>query len=203
MNALSKLILALEGVSSSVASEDATAAPGNNPFNSEDFVNKIFPNNIWELVIQISAFVVLLIIVFLLGYKPIKKMLKKRADFIDANINDALEKNKIATEAALKKDETIAEGKAEAERIVAAAKAQATLEADEIRRIANEDAIKAKKKADEEIALAKEKSIQETKNEMVDVAIAASTAVLGREVNQEDNSRLVSEFIESINKEGK
>lgn len=200
MFSLSKLILALESVSSE---DSAIAAPGSNPFNPDDFVNKVFPNNIWELIIQISAFVVLLLIVFFLGYKPVKRMMKKRADFIQNELDEAMEKNKIATEAAMKKDETIAEGKEEASRIIAAAKAQANLEAENIRRNAVEDAAKAKKKADEEIELAKKASIRDTQKEMIDVALAASSAVLGREVNSDDNSRLVSEFIDSINsKEG-
>ncbi|MDY6430128.1 MAG: F0F1 ATP synthase subunit B [Bacilli bacterium] len=198
---LSNIVFALK---SSASSESNTAAPGSNPFSADDFVNKVFPNNIWELVIQIAAFVILLLIVFFIAYKPVKKMLKKRGDFIETNINEALEKNKIATEAALNKEKTIEEGKLEASRIINAAKIEAAAEANKILAEAKEDAAKVKKKADEDIKLAKEQSLLETRNEMVDVALSASSVLLGREINDEDNSRLVSDFINSINsKEGK
>ena len=51
------------------------------PFTDSDFINKLFPNGLWDLIIQLLAFVVLLLIVFFLGYKPVKKMvaaLKKK-----------------------------------------------------------------------------------------------------------------------------
>ena len=57
-----------------------------------------------------------------------------------------------------------------------------------------------KKAADEEIALAKKKSEQDVQREIVGVAIAASEAVLGREVNKEDEERLLADFVNEVKK---
>ena len=55
-----------------------------------------------------------------------------------------------------------------------------------------------RKKADEEIALAREKARKDAKDEIVGVAIAASSQVLGREVNEEDEKRLLKDFVNDV-----
>ena len=61
--------------------------------------------------------------------------------------------------------------------------------------------IKAKEneRADKEIEEAKAASIEEVKESIVDVAIAASSQVLEREVSKEDNERLIKDFVSDIN----
>lgn len=172
------------------------------PFGSSEFVNKIFPNGLWDFVIQVVAFVILLIFVFFIGYKPVKQAMAKRDASIQHDLEDAKAQRKIAMEAASKKEETIEEGKREAARLVSSAKAQAEVQAKSIVEAAQQEAASTKKKADEDIALAKKKSEQETRQQIIDVAFAASSQVLGREVNSEDNERLVSGFVDDINGNG-
>ena len=171
------------------------------PFSDADFTAKIFPNGYWDLIIQLGAFVVLLIAVFFIGYKPVKKMIQKRRENVAKMIQDAEDKQRIANEAAAKKEATILEGKEEASHLVEQAKKQAEAERALILRQAEEEASLRRKKADEEIEAAKEKSKQEIREQIVDVAIAASSQVLGREVKEEDNKALLDDFLDHI--EGK
>ena len=162
------------------------------PFTSEDFTSKLFPNGFWDFLIQLLAFVVLLIAVFVIGYKPVKKMLKKRHDGVNAKIEDAKTMQRDAHEAVMKKEETIAEGKEQAASIIEAAKRQAESEA------AEEEASAKRKKADEDIEAAKKKSEQEIHDQIIDVALAASSKVLGREVNEKDNKALLDDFLQEM-----
>ena len=171
------------------------------PFTSDDFNAKLFPNGYWDFLIQVLAFIVLLVAVFFIGYKPVKKMLQKRDERINSMIEDAKQNQKIAAEAAAKKEETIEQGKQEASAIILTAKKQAQAEAAAILAKAEEEAALKKKKADEDIEAAKERSKQEIHDEIVEVAIAASSKVLGREVSEKDNKELLNDFLNGIEKE--
>lgn len=168
------------------------------PFGADDFIKKIFPNGYWDFLIQLLAFVVLLLIVFFLGYKPVKRMLQKRHDAVEGMIQDAEANQKVAREAAAKKEATIEEGKQQAASIVANAKKQAETEAGAILARAEEEAMMKRKKADEDIAAAKEASKQEIHDQIVDVAIAASEKVLSREVSEKDNRALLDDFLKDM-----
>lgn len=170
------------------------------PFQDSDFVNKIFPNGMWDFVIQLIAFVVLLLIVFFLGYKPVKKMLTKRQEKIDAMIEDAKANQKVAKEAAAAKDATIDEGKKEAGVIVADARKQAQAEAAQIIAKAEEEAALKRKKADADIEDAKVKAKQEIQDQIIDVAMEASSKILGREVSKKDNEELLEDFLQGMDK---
>ncbi len=180
-----------------IALKDNGTIP-DSPFDSSEFVAKIFPNGLWDFVIQLLAFVVLIIFVFFVGYKPVKKAMKTRADAIENDIQTAKEQRRIAEAAASEKELTIQSGKEEAAKIVEEAKLQAQQTGKAIVSDAKEQAARERMKADQDIAAAKEKSRQEAKKEIVDVAIAASSKVLGREVSKEDNERLVSSFIDEM-----
>ena len=55
----------------------AIFAAGNEAIDKDDLIHKIFPENPWDIVIQLSSFVILLLIVFFIGYKPVRKNLQK------------------------------------------------------------------------------------------------------------------------------
>ena len=172
------------------------------PFSDEDITAKIFPNGYWDFLIQLIAFVILLLIVFFLGYKPLKKMMAARHDKIQAMIQDAEENQRVAHNAAMAAEETIEEGRQEAERILESARAQAKAEGKAIIAAAEEEAASKRRKAQEDIAAAEEASRARVREEIIDVAMLASETLLGREVNSEDNARLVETFVDSISGEG-
>ena len=172
------------------------------PFSDSDFINKIFPNGLWDLIIQLLAFLVMMGVVIFLGYKPIKKMVAKRREYIASEISSAEEANRVAQKAAASADAVIAEGKATALRIVEEAKKEGETARSAIIAEAEKEAAERKKAADADIALAREKSLQEVRSEIVGVALAASEAVLRREVSEKDNDVLIAQFVDGLG-EGK
>lgn len=169
------------------------------PFTEEDFTSKLFPNGVWDLIIQLVAFVILILIVFFLGYKPLKKMLKKRQDYVQGQLDEAENAKKLIAEAQKLSEQEIARGKLEAAAIIEEAKHQAEAEATLIINEAKTQASERRLAADEEIRLAQEASKAEIREQIIDVALQASSQVLGRQVQDEDESRLIGDLIDSLN----
>lgn len=162
-----------------------------------DITDKLFPNP-WDALAVFLAFVLLLIVVFYFAYKPVKKLLKKRGDYVEGKVKDAekreLESQKLLSEAG----EEMKAKKAEAMAIVEKAKGEALQERNAILEKAKEEKRAELEKTKEEIAQEIEASKDEIHREIVSVAIDASSKVLEREVNKEDNEKLIDSFIDDL-----
>lgn len=153
-----------------------------------------------SFVVQFSALVILVIVFLLVGYKPVKKLLAKRADYVENNIRDS---EKAKAEAQINfsaSEERVISSKKEAAEIIASAK----LMADNNQKAAIEETQleinKMKALAEEDIAKSKEEAKEEIRKEIVSVALMASEEVLKREVNEKDNAKVVESFIKDLDK---
>lgn len=164
---------------------------------AEDILAKLIPD-LGSFLIQLAALIVLLIVGILFAYKPVKKMLAKRQNYIEENILEAEKSKANAIIAEREANQLIIEKKKEAELIIANAVMTAKNKSDAIIDSANQELILMKEKAREELAQEISDAKEAIKNEMVDVALEASSYLLKRELNSEDNKRLVDEFIEEI-----
>ena len=168
------------------------------PFTDSDFTSKIFPNGYWDFIIQIGAFVVLLIAVFFLGYKPIKKMVNKRQDYVANEIREAKEKNLQAEENLTQSKETVLANRRLASEIIDNAKIEAENQKQEILKSAEDEVLEMKKRAERDIKQSEEDAKEAIRQKMVEIALDASSEILKRNVNDEDNEKLVDEFIKEI-----
>lgn len=151
-----------------------------------------------SLVCQIFALAVLLVVVILLAYKPVKKYLKKRSDYIEENIRESERNRAIAAQNEVQSSEILLASKVKANEIIEEATASANKSSEEIIALAKQEAIKMKLDAEQDIERSKADAIKEIHDEMVDVALAASSEILKREVSEDDNKRLAKEFIEKL-----
>ena len=134
-----------------------------------DVSQKIFPN-IGSLVVQIIATAVLVFFVIKFFWKPIKKNIDTRREYIKNNIDEA--------------------GKLNAE-------AEAHLVRQNIINNANEEANRKIKLAEEQIVKEREEAKQEIHDEIINVALMAASKIVEREINKEDNEKLVEDFLNS------
>lgn len=173
------------------------------PFTPEDFINKLFPN-FWSWLINFLALIVLFVVVYFLAYKPIRKYVNARKDYVERNIKDSEAAKEINERKAKESDALIAEAKANANEIIKKAKADACKQADSIIDEAKKEAARKQVEADIAIKQAEEKSKVAMREEIVNVAMDASKKVLGREIDAKDSSRLISDFIDDLGEgEGK
>lgn len=167
------------------------------PIDPESILPKI-SINLWSFLAQMIAFLILIVAVLFLAYKPVKKFLKKRNEYVKNNI-DASRANELASEEKLKAAEAnLTSSYKEAKKIIATAKEDAESERALIINKAKEEAKFEKIKASEEIQAEIKKSQDEIHKEMVDIALLASEKILEREVTSKDNQKRVDNFIKDI-----
>ena len=160
--------------------------------------NKLVPN-LLSFVIQLSSFIILLLVVFFFAYKPVKKMLNKRADHIQEEIDQAEENHALALKETAEAKALLADSKAQASEIIDAATKKGNEKYEEIVTSARKDVDEMRFAAQEDIERSKQEALQDIRNEMVNVALTASKEILKREVSNEDNTKLAEDFIDRLN----
>ncbi len=178
------------------------SACSGSPFNMEDFTSRIF-FNVWDFLAVFLAFVLLMLVVFFVAYKPIKKFIKNRGDYVEGKISEAETREEKSRNLISEGEAYVASSKKEANQIIEKAKNDALMQKDEILESAKQEANQEKEKARAEIALELEASKKAIHDEIVDVALVASEELLKKEVSTKDNKRLLDDFVEGLNKEGK
>ena len=163
----------------------------------ETIRNNLIPS--WtSFVMQVAAFIVLLVIVIFVAYKPVKRILKQRQDYIEQEISDAQKDKAAAAINLAQSEETINESRRIANQIIDDARNQALVVKEEILADARNEVAKMKQDAQEDIDRSRQEALDDIHNEMVEVALLTSSEILKREVNDKDNARLAKEFIESL-----
>lgn len=164
----------------------------------KSIADKLIPN--WlSFVIQFSSFIILLLVVFFFAYKPVKKMLKKRADFIQEEIDQAQKNHAEAVEQTKEAKKLLSDSKAEASLIIENATKKGEEKYEAMMLEAKEEVKEMKLAAQEDIEQAKVDALNDIRNEMVNVALTASKEILKREVDEKDNTRLAEDFINRLN----
>ena len=105
---------------------------------------KLIPN-LLSFVVQFLSFLVLILVVFILAYKPVKKILKKRADYIENEIKEARESNLAAEKNVAEAKEMVASSKVQASEIIARAEKQGQERYDMMLVSANNEIVEMKK----------------------------------------------------------
>lgn len=167
-----------------------------------DISNTISENlipNLYSTLAQIAATIILFVCIIFLGYKPAKKFLSKRKELLDKEVDET---KKNAAEAKMKNleaDKNIAKSKNKAKEIVNQAKIDANIQKEEILQSANEEASKRLKDTESIISKQKAEAYKEIKDVVVDVAFDATKKILEREVNKDDNQKIIDDFVTKIN----
>ena len=160
-------------------------------------LGKLIPN-IGSFLTQLAALIVLIVVVIIFGYKPIKKMVNKRQDYVANEIREAKEKNLQAEENLTQSKETVLANRRLASEIIDNAKIEAENQKQEILKSAEDEVLEMKKRAERDIKQSEEDAKEAIRQKMVEIALDASSEILKRNVNDEDNEKLVDEFIKEI-----
>ena len=131
-------------------------------------------------------------------FVPVKKMIDDRQKEIDDMYAEA---NSAKTEAAALEAEyqqKLSKATETGERIVKEAVARGQAREEEILRQANAEASAIMDKAAADIALEKKKAINDAKDEISELAMAIAEKVVGREINEADQTKLVNSFIDEL-----
>lgn len=179
---------------------DSQEAADNIAGSVQDTVANALPN-LYVALAQLGAFLVMVFVFFKFFYKPIKKRILARQEHVVNEIQDAHEKNLQAERELEVAKDNLKESHVKADSIIAEANKTAYTSAQEIIDDANRRADEIRKQAEKD-AIEKQKEVERVAHdEIVTTAIAASKEVLGRELTNEDNDKVIEDFIEKMSKE--
>ncbi len=164
----------------------------------EGLIDKIIPTSIWPFLVQILSTLLLVLIVYKLLYNPMEKFLAKRAEFVKNNIDGSIKSNQEAMLALQTAQTSLNESKMKAQAAIQDATVDAQKARESLLAKAEDEVREMKTRAEEEINESKRQALDDIHREIINVALEASRQVLGREINETDNARLVNDFIKEV-----
>lgn len=156
---------------------------------------KAFPAELADLIIQLSATLILFIAIRFLFWKPITNILEARRAAIDKELEEA----KIAKENAVQVEEELKyeldRAKAEIKEMLDQAEKEANLKRDEIVNSAKEEARRRMDNLKIELEQEKKNMESDIKKEIVDVAFKAAEKIVSREIDQDKYLDVVEDIL--------
>ena len=154
--------------------------------------------NFWTALFTLLNFLAVLYVGKRFLWGPVMKIIQDRQQEIDDLYKDAgdAKENAQAMEAEYK--EKLAVATQTGERMVKEAVARGQAREEEIIRAANAEAAAIMDKAAADIAMEKKKAINDAKDEISGMAIAIAEKVVGRELNAQDQNKLIDDFINEL-----
>ena len=151
----------------------------------------------WQgLLGQIINFVLLLALLYFIGYKPIRKMLDERSKRIKEGVDQA----ELAKEAAARAEEEVQirldEARKEGQLILAQASEMGERLKAEAREEARREAEALIARARAEIGMERDEAIDKLRQEFADLAILAAEKVIKETLDKERHRRLIQEVLE-------
>ena len=163
-------------------------------------VQNMLPN-IWITLMQLALFIIVVILFIVFAYKPLKKKLTKRSDYIEKNIKDSEEKVKEASANLEKSNQLILDSEKKAGEIIQAAQKTA-----EVRTLESEKELStkieiAKAQAHKDIEAERNNMLKDAHKAIVESAITTSKEILKRDITKEDNDKFVNDFVDELLKD--
>lgn len=165
-------------------------------------VNDMLPN-LWLTLIQLAIFILVATLFIVFAYKPLKKKLNKRSEYIENNIKESENKNKEANENLLKAQKIVEASEEKAGEIIQNAQKTAEEKANNVENELAKSIEQQKLQAHKDIEAERNKMIKEAKETIIDTAITSSKEILKREFNKDDNDKLLDSFLNELTKENK
>ena len=150
----------------------------------------------WTIV----TFFIVLAILKWKAWGPLMDALDKREEDIRNALSSAEKAKEEAGKVAEDYEEMIRKAQAEAQKIVAESKAAGERVREEIKVTAEKEAGDILEKAQHQIQTEKEKAVQEIRSSVVEFSLQAATKVIEKNVDSEDNRRLIKETVAGIGK---
>lgn len=163
----------------------------------DKIVNLLFPS-LWVFVAQMISMAIVFCLILFFIWKPTNKMLEKRKQLIQKEINEGKEL-KLQAEKELADVKIMhQQANAKCEKMINDANTKANMMVEQITDEARNEASKiiktAKLQADKDLKQAR----YDAEQEIIDTAIQAAHVLMKKEINRADNQKIVRDFIKSL-----
>ena len=166
-----------------------------------DLYQSLVTVNPVTLIAQICNLFLQMLLVKVFFLDKIKAVIDARREAADKEITDAKTAKEEAMVIKATYEQNMLESKAEAEKILQSAQQTAEKRGEQIISDAQKTAVAMKQRAEVEIAQEKRRALNETKDEISEIAMAIAGKVVGRELNASDHAQMVDSFIDKLGEE--
>ncbi len=154
----------------------------------------------WKLIIaQTINFAIVLGVLWYFAIKPLMKVMNKRSEDIEKSLKDAEEIEKKLKEASDTKEKIVIEAKKEAQIIMESVHKESDHAREEKLEQTREEVEKIVAKTKSDLEAEKDKIIKDAKSEVADLVVAASTKIIGKNIDKESNQKIIEDTINQAN----
>ena len=150
----------------------------------------------WNFIATICNLFIQVYLIKRFLFKPVNEMLEKRRAKADAEIQDAVKAKEEAEVMKAEYEKNMQEAKEKANDIVLTAQKTAAVQSEEMLKEASSQVTAMK--AEKDIAQERRKAVNEIKGEIGGMAVEIAGKVIEREINEEDHTKLINDFIENV-----
>lgn len=149
----------------------------------------------WSIFEAVVNLVILFILLRIFLFKPINKIKADRTRTIQNDLDSAEKAKAEAEELRQQYEDSISEAKEKANNIVMKAHEDAESERAAIIKKSQEEAEKIVSEADKTIENERKRVLRQAQSQIADLAIEAASKIIGENVDDEKNRRLVDKFL--------
>ena len=154
--------------------------------------------NPWTALLTLANTIALFLVLKKFLFKPVMKMIQDRQDEIDTMYDEADQAKQNALSIQAEYEQKLSVATETSEKMVKEAVARGKNQEEEIIRQARADAAAIMDKASADIAQEKKKALNDAKDEISGIAMSIAEKVVGRQLNDADQSKLVDQFINEL-----
>ena len=150
------------------------------------------------LIAQIINFLILLFLLTKVAWKPLLQAIEERRNRISSDLESAERNRNEAAQMKAEYQRLMQDARVEAQSVVEKATRLAEQTKNEILTEARNEHERLLKTAQEQITRERQQALDEIRNEVVAISIAAATKVIEQNMNTDVNAKLVSDFIQKL-----
>ena len=153
------------------------------------------------ILAQILNFLILVVLLRAVAYKPVARLLQQRSDKIRNDLEKAEADRKAAEQTLADYKVQLADAHKKAQDIVDKANLTARQEHDAAVAETRKEIERMKQVAQAEIESERNRAFEDMKSQIVTLSLAAAGKVVSKNIDTKENDKLVNEFISGLNKE--
>ncbi|MBQ3451090.1 MAG: F0F1 ATP synthase subunit B [Selenomonadaceae bacterium] len=153
------------------------------------------------IIAQVLNFLILVVILRAVAYKPVARLLQQRSDKIKNSLEQAEADRKAAEQTLAQYKAQLSDAQQKAQAIVEKANLTARQEHDAAVAETRKEIERMKQTAQAEIESERNRSFEEMKSQIVTLSLAAAGKIVTKNLDTKENDKLVNDFISKLNKD--
>ncbi|MCD2256436.1 F0F1 ATP synthase subunit B [Lactobacillus sp. CC-MHH1034] len=151
-----------------------------------------------DMLIYLILFILMFIIVMKYAYGPVSKMMQKREDKINGDLDYADETRKKADELAAQREAELKNTRTEATQIVQNAKKSGDNQRDQIITQAQSEAQQLKANAQKDAQQARQDALNSARDDVAQLSVEIASKLIQKELSADDQKALIDSYIEGL-----